>query len=93
MKTCPECKGNGFKSGFVCPGFKPITLPCALCKGGKVISEEQMRWVEHGVKLKAARLAKRIPLRESARLQGIMASELSDIEFGRVNNLHIELPE
>jgi len=90
MNTCPECNGEGSTTGFVCPGFKLITLTCTLCKGEKVITDEQVKWVEHGAQLKKARIAKRITLRESARLQGILASELSDIEFGRINNLHIE---
>ena len=88
---CPECKGEGSTTGFGCPGFKLITLPCMLCKGEKVISDEQMKWVNHGAKLKETRIAKKITLREAARLKDILASELSDIEFGRINNLHIEV--
>ena len=87
--NCPECNGEGATYGFCCPGFNPITLPCGLCKGQKVISEEQAKWVEYGANLREARKAARITLREGARLRGILASELSDIERGVVNNLDL----
>ena len=90
MSICPECNGEGSTTGFGCPGFKLITLPCTLCKGLKVITDEQAKWVEHGAKLREARLANHVSLRESARLKGILPSELSDFEFGRINNLHIK---
>lgn len=91
--NCLSCNGTKEIHGFGCPGFKPITMPCPLCKGTGEISEEQSQWISHGKKLREARIALRRTLREEARLRGVGMAEWSDIEFGRVFNLDRELPK
>jgi hypothetical protein len=80
--ACPECKGEGAVHGFGCPGFRPITIPCDLCKGTKEVDRKFLRWIAMGEQLRVDRRARNKTLREEAQERGMKASDLSDMERG-----------
>lgn len=88
MFKCPECKGQGESRGFGCPGFRPITIPCHLCKGAKEITEERLQWVLDGEALRQDRRRRGISVREEAKRRGIKPVDYSQMEFGVQRPVH-----
>lgn len=94
--TCPGCRGRGhlmayfirYKPGHCGPSCRE--LPCHVCNGAKSVPEESLRWMEHGDMLRNRRINAGIGMREGADRLGIRASELCEIENGRVSNFHID---
>lgn len=93
---CPSCSGRGKilatgiqyapgHSGPYCGEF-----PCDRCGGSGSISDDMLKWIEHGKTLKQKRLAKRITLREYCLANEISAVDRSAIERGMVDNLAVE---
>jgi hypothetical protein len=82
MIVCPECKGAGETTGMGCPGFRPVKIPCFLCKGEKQISEERLQWIATGEAMRQDRRKRGVSLREEAKRLGIGPSDLTDMEFG-----------
>lgn len=80
--TCPECNGNGFSEGYVCPGFKLIKIKCSFCgESGQVTVVDMLRR-ENGKKMRDDRMARGVSLREEAKKLGLKPSELGDKERG-----------
>lgn len=81
---CPDCNGEGVSRGFGCPGFRPIEIPCLMCKGKKEITEEQLQWIKDGEAMRLDRRARDMSVREEAKRLGIKASDLSLMEMGMI---------
>ena len=88
MITCPACDGNKKSVGIGCGpgGCKPMTFKCFTCNGIGEIWEERLKWIETGKKIRERRLERNITQREEARQLGVLPSDYSDIEQGRVEN-------
>ena len=80
--TCSRCGGTKVVQGYACPGFKPYERPCPLCGGSGALDADQVRWLEAGEGLRAARLLRDLSLRECARWMGVTPAALSDAEHG-----------
>ena len=79
---CPSCKGKGYSTGFGCPGFKPMFIPCDICQGSGELPEGMVYDPNYGEDLKIIRRDADKTLREQAQSMGISASELSRRERG-----------
>ena|SRR3990167_153396 len=104
MMECPDCKGKKESFGIGCgdqgcrlkifgigcgdQGCRLIEMKCFRCKGIGKISQEMMKWIETGKKIRETRLKKDISLREEAKRLNMLPTFYSDIESGRVENLN-----
>lgn len=88
--ACPSCEGKKQLCGFVKDvgsGKTRISadVPCRMCKGLGVISDEQLSWIRLGRMHRQARVA----LKESALVAacrlGLSVEQLTDAELGRVS--------
>lgn len=86
MAQCPECGGRKFLTGLGCPRFRPVLLPCALCKSTGIVSKQLMKQRQIGQKLRRLRLAEGVGLRRAAEFLGIKAVTLSAFERGQWTN-------
>ena len=87
---CPDCKGKSKIFGIGCgnQGCRPMEMKCFRCKGTGEISQEMMRWIEVGKKIRESRMNRDISLRSEAKRLNMLPSFYSDIESGRVENLN-----
>jgi DnaJ-class molecular chaperone len=90
MTSCPECKGKGkyFSRRLLnttegCRYQEGIES-CDTCRGEGSISEEHAARIEEGERRRKDRISRRVSLIEEAKVLGISASVLSDIEHGRI---------
>lgn len=79
---CPDCKGEGVTHGFGCPGFIPITIPCLLCEGAKVVDAKVLEWKKIGEQMRQNRIERGKTLRVEAQERGLDAVVLSEMERG-----------
>lgn len=85
---CPECKGSG-KSG---PAFvrrsdgscRIEEINCTTCSGRKTMPDEYPQWREIGRRMMEDRRRRRVSLSDEARRRGMLSSELSAMEFGKI---------
>lgn len=89
--TCPSCKGSKqlqIVHVKYAPGYSgpPITeMPCVVCNGKGVVSEEREQRMERGGQFHNYRVkVLGLGLREAARLWGFSGTELSRIEQGLI---------
>ena len=90
---CPSCGGKGQLTGYACPGFKEITLPCSTCRGTGTITADMERAKRRGEAIRAARLKMDLSQREYAKVLGISPQALSRIENGQELELGMLTPE
>lgn len=69
---------NGRRTGWV------EKIHCFTCHGAGEISEEHVRLIEEGERLRADRIARGLSLREEAARLGCPPRELSDREQGKI---------
>lgn len=90
--VCSSCAGTGkvFASGIqYAPG---ATGPycgefrCNRCEGKGTISEDMVRWITQGKRMRADRLKRHLTLRDESQRLGISAGQLSAYEQGLVDN-------
>lgn len=87
--VCPQC--NGWQRILT---FHGIDLgKCTMCEGTGMASAEKGRWYSYGQRLKSLRLARRLRLREAARIMGMDPSNLSKMERGLVRPQPIQYPQ
>lgn len=79
---CVNCKGDGILVGYGCPGFRRIETPCKPCGGTGQAPSWQAEAVGRGRDLRAARMARKVTLREEAHRLGLSPVTLSDAELG-----------
>jgi len=86
---CPVCKGKKKSSGIGCgsQGCRPMEMDCFQCKGTGEITQEMIKWIAMGKKIREQRLNRNISSREEAKRLNILPSAYSDIEIGRTRNL------
>ena len=86
--ACPECGTTGEVHGLSPKG--PISVQCQQCGGIGYIPIEMVEWIDHGERLRDYRVnALQQGLRDTAIMIGIKPSQLSAIECGMINNLHV----
>lgn len=86
--VCPQC--NGWQRMLT---FMGVDLgECPMCEGSGRASDEKRRWYSYGQQLKALRIAKRLRLRQAARLIGMDPSNLSKMERGLIRPHPIQYP-
>lgn len=89
MQTCPTCRGTRVVEAFVeaidssCSGYRQIN--CSTCKGEGEISEEQAARILNGKKLREMRHSAGRIMRETAERNNISVTDVSSIEFGRLD--------
>lgn len=92
---CPTCNGTGRILG-VMPVYGPghrgerkpvIDMQCNRCNGSGEIPEVQLEWIRRGRAMRDDRLKRRVTLRAESRRRGMLPSEPSAIEQGRVDPL------
>lgn len=88
-EPCPNCKGEGVIRGFGCPGFRPVEIPCLVCKGEKVVGQEVLEWRRVGEEMRQERIARGVTLREEAKRRGMSAVDLSGMEHGAVKPVRV----
>ena len=77
--ACENCDGKGFTTTYTIPEGA-LTHNCKRCGGSGRISEEQQYREELGLHIRDFRS---VELEEYAKLLGISAPKLSDMEHGR----------
>lgn len=84
---CPRCQGAAEVAGIACgPGGSMVgVLPCSMCEGAGVITEEHAQWIETGERLKAWRQSLDLSLREAARSFDTPAVDWSNAEHGKTD--------
>ncbi|MDH3360097.1 MAG: helix-turn-helix domain-containing protein [Desulfobulbaceae bacterium] len=91
MTICPICEGKKKGLAFLNRGedYRTHTqqeIVCLTCNGQGTITTEMMNRINKGKELRKRRIAKRLTLRQAASKLGILPSQLSAIEHGRVVN-------
>ena len=81
---CPECQGKGEILAIACPGFKPVKIPCELCRMSGELSPEQAQWVKEGEAMRKDRVGRGLTLRAEAQRRGMDPLRLSHMERGIV---------
>lgn len=89
---CPLCNGAKtqlamfprYVHGYTGERKACIEMPCSLCQGSGTIQEEQLRWYEDGRLMRAERINRGVGLRQEAEIRGMLPSELSNMEQGRI---------
>lgn len=82
---CTKCSGQGYHTGYACPGFRPVKLPCGPCGGSGVITEEDAARIWRGKQIRQARVDAGLSLKEKAEHLGITPMMLSRMERGFKN--------
>ena len=96
ISKCPDCGGRGeiLATGILySPGHSGPScgaFPCDRCGATGKITDEMLKWIEHGKILKKRRLSQFKNLISWAELRGVTLTEWSHIERGMVDNLAIE---
>ena len=81
LVRCWDCNG----AGKVHAAFMPISLTCGRCGGRGECPEIMKEWQETGRQIKAARLERRVMLRDEAHARGVPLAMMSDAERGISN--------
>ena len=87
MTPCPSCKGHGKIFGHASTvdprdhGFQWLT--CLTCSGVGTLTPDEMKMVEVGRDVRAARMRYGRGLRESAVLLELTPTEMSEVERGK----------
>ena len=91
--TCPECEGRKGSEVFACgPNhhFEPMYMLCHFCKGGGVVTREQITQLERSKVLRQARMDKNYSTREVAVKAKMKFTDWNDLEHGRASLCEIE---
>ena len=91
MVWCEDCAGEGSFIALVDgvrdgkrAGWRQ-TVPCLTCSGDGEISEERLRWIAEGKRLRDIRKAKRMSPFEAAHAIGVPLRTLMSCEQGRID--------
>lgn len=79
--TCPECDGR-------CAS--PFGEHCRMCAGLGIVDETKMDWFNRGKQCKELRLYEGFGMRQYAELNGILPSDLCNMEHGRMDPSPLE---
>jgi hypothetical protein len=97
--VCPRCDGSKKMIGMFPKyveghsGPPAIELDCPICSGQGTVSSDFEERSKRGAEFHRIRVdVLGLGLREAADLWGMKASELSNIETGRVDNSHFKVP-
>lgn len=99
--TCPECDGRGTFAAFV-DGHRPDgtawgefrpAVQCFLCGGAGKIPEEHLKWRAIGEAHRKARVKRMESIREAAERLGVSPSQLSAMEYGRLDPALLHQPK
>ena len=91
MIPCPDCAGTGRSTGFACPGFQPVGITCLRCDGQKQVPTEMKDWIQHGKKLRQARMLPYRTQHEEAKRRCLDLLEYAALEQGHFNNLGVRI--
>jgi len=89
---CPACDATGemFATGIIYAeghsGPYCRMMPCPDCNGKRVIPAAMLEWMERGKEIRHWRRSSGLTLRDAAQRAGLMPSEVSRLECGRVDN-------
>jgi len=86
---CPDCRGSGisvanhvrYADG---KGAVNVPLHCSRCEGSGRVPDEMFPWIEAGRRMRARRLKANRTLRAEAARRGMLPSELSMMECGKI---------
>ena len=79
---CPNCGGKGFITGFGCPGFRPMMLPCEFCNQTGELSDEWDYRPEDGARIRRARKDREETMRTVAKRRKVSVVIVSHEERG-----------
>lgn len=82
-ETCDLCGGKKEVFAFAANGLDQLII-CPRCNGSGVMKLRNPDWVVRGICMRRARIAARVGLRERAKQLGILPSEYTDMEHGRI---------
>lgn len=83
---CEACKGTGVEKIFSWKVRGEMVLPCLVCDGAKMVSQEKLDRMTEGARVRNKREELGIGLRDFARLCGHSPSHVADIELGRADD-------
>lgn len=86
--ACDDCGGVGQCVDILGRG----AFTCPRCSGSGVMPAVILTWIAKGNEYRRRRMAAGIGLREGADMIGILASLLSDVEAGMVENSRATFP-
>ena len=96
--TCVSCGGAGKVTGIM-PVYGPdhkgerkpvIDIECHRCDGSGLMPAIHLEWIKLGRAMKIKRLERAVTLRAEAQRRGMLPSELSAMEQGRVKPVPAE---
>lgn len=86
MSICPVCNGQKGSTGYACPGFRPVLIPCRACGATGEVTDQHLAnlatWRVQGDALRKARIEQRERQADAATRFGIDVARYSRIEFG-----------
>jgi hypothetical protein len=100
MIPCPKCDGGknelvsfpAFPHGKMLEKMRKMSVeelksffPCYQCNGKGEITEEMLQWISDGHILKDRRIRAQLTLMQAAHKLGILPSELSYMETGKIS--------
>lgn len=84
VTECWTCGGDGALT-FLSTRQKRTDIPCQRCHGTGWVPEEMLAWEKAGARLRSARQARRVGIREEAFARGIRPTVLFDAEAGIID--------
>lgn len=91
---CPACGATGemYATGIIYAeghsGPYCQMMPCPDCEGRKAIPAAMLEWIERGKEIRRWRRRSKLTLLEAAKRSGLMPSEVSRLECGRMDNVN-----
>lgn len=83
---CPYCKGRGYKVSIMSSdedsGGEPVAFSCYRCGKTGEVTDEDLKRVEDGKKIRADRFARGLTVMEEAKRRRITMTELMAQEYG-----------